>query len=83
MLYLFHSDLEKQKNTLCVYRVGSIFLFFRFIFKTKNSCNGRHNVLSKEITFQSGTDGFKNSNLQRNYYYLQLKKEEELKISLY
>jgi len=73
MLYLFHSDLEKQKNTLCVYRVGSIFLFFRFIFKTKNSCNGRHNVLSKEITFQSGTDGFKNSNHKR---YHQKEKED-------
>ena len=37
MLYLFHSDLEKQKNTLCVYRVGSIFLFFRFIFKKERT----------------------------------------------
>jgi|SRR6185312_15279696 len=37
MLYLFHSDLEKQKNTLCVYRVGSIFLFFMFIFKKERT----------------------------------------------
>ena len=40
-------------------------------------------VLSNETMSLYGTDGFRNTNLQRNYYYLQLKKEEELKNSLY
>ena len=41
-------------------------------------------ALSKETTSLYETDGFRNTDLQRNYYYyLQLKKEEEVKNSLY
>jgi len=65
-----------------------VFLFFRFIFKKSRAADDRLSsyVLLNETIYLYGTDGFRTTDLQRNYYYyyyyLQLKKEE-LKNSLY
>ena len=85
MRYLFHSGLEKQKNNFFVYIDYVLYFYFSGLSLRKAAADDRLSsyVLLNESIYLYRTDGFRNSNLQRNYYYLQLKKEEELKNSLY
>jgi len=69
----------RNKEYLQCISICSIFLFCRFIFLRRTAAERDYQlVLSNETMFQSGTDGFKNTNQKGRYH----QKERSLASSL-